>query len=205
MGKYKLDYYVIDNPTLGSDSEIFGNYRKISKPAMLNVYVHRRPIADFELTYDYRATDIGITVNNLSYDLDHMGAYQNGITKIDYAYRKNAAQSGAQSGTQSGTQTGAFNWQTGLPQALNYGETLEIALTVTALEGATNSTLKTFTMPKEMPITLPSTLITERPEFNTQSIPTSLTAESGNAYDLKGITGNIYDLLYIEPVRGNRE
>ncbi len=157
VGKYKLDYYVIDNPTLGSDSEIFGNYRKKSKPASIDVYVHRRPIANFDLSYNYQSTYIGISPISYAYDLDHIGAYWNGITKVEYKYRLN----------------GEPSWHDGIPWGLNYSDTIEVAQTVTDLEGATNSIVKTFIMPTEMPLVLTCELKTERPEFSKKAIPAS--------------------------------
>ena len=157
VGKFTIEYTVTDKPSTNSR---FMNYNKTSEPDTLKVYVHRRPIADFDLTYDYRAADIRLAVNDLSYDLDHQSQANKGITKWEWVYRINAE----------------TTWHAGKPTTLNYKDKVEIALTVTDVEGAISKQVqRTYTMPESLPLILKSTLTTARTEFSIAGIPTSET------------------------------
>ncbi|MBF4695873.1 hypothetical protein, partial [Fusibacter ferrireducens] len=127
VGKYEIEYRATDKP---STNYRFAQYNRTSDPATLKVYVHRRPIADFDINYNYQTSSIGINMKNQSYDPDHQGEWGNGIVKSTWAYRKK----------------GDINWTSGTPSTLNYKDAIEIALTVTDLEGATSSKVKSYTM-----------------------------------------------------------
>ncbi|MBF4695102.1 hypothetical protein ISU02_18540, partial [Fusibacter sp. Q10-2] len=127
VGKYEIEYRATDKP---STNYRFAQYNRTSDPATLKVYVHRRPIADFDIEYNYRTSSIGINMKNQSYDPDHQGEWGNGIVKSTWTYRKKDD----------------INWTSGTPSTLNYKDAIEIALTVTDLEGATSSKVKSYTM-----------------------------------------------------------
>ena len=154
VGKYEIQYMATDKP---SNNIRFASFNKTSDPATLNVYVHRRPIASFDLNYDYRVSNIGISMNDLSYDLDHQSKWNKGIAKKEWAYRVNDE----------------VTWRTGTPTSLNYKDKVEIYLEVTDLEGATASTTRTFTMVDEMPFIIKSILMPMEEYFEIEKIPAS--------------------------------
>jgi len=55
-----FDKVATDKP---SDNYRFAEYNRTSDPATLKGYVHRRPIADFDIERDYTPSLIGITLN----------------------------------------------------------------------------------------------------------------------------------------------
>ena len=167
VGKYEIEYKATDRP---SDNYRFAKYNRTSDPATLKVYVHRRPVADFDIERDYKPSLIGITLKNQSYDLDHQGEIQNGSLNNG---TNGIIRDGIISSQWSYKLESQATWQSGMPTSLNYGDTIDIALTVTDLEGATSSLVKTYTMPAEIPLVLNCELKTERTEFDKNAIPAS--------------------------------
>lgn len=160
VGKYDISYKASDKP---SSNLKFAAYNKYSENAYTTVYAHRRPIADFEMLFDYQNDMIGISVEDKSYDLDHQGEIngeiKNGIVKRVWAYKYE----------------GQSEWQMGIPEKLSYGVDLEMALEVTDLEGARSKVQKHFEIPDDIPLVLTSDLTCERSEFDCSAIPASET------------------------------
>ncbi len=152
VGKYRVFYKATDQPT---KEEPFQEYNRESDVAEAKVYVHRRPIADFDFNYHYGKTDIGLTTNNKSYDLDHQSKSDKGITSSAWKWRLK-------------TDTA---WKTGYPTSLKYGDVAIVYLEVTDYEGATSSTQKTFTMPLEAPFLFGAALVPEKSENNLTAFP----------------------------------
>lgn len=85
VGKYTIHRMIKDSPV---GKAAFG---KTSNVPSLDVYVHRKPIADFTLDWDYNPTDqkYKTTWVDLSYDLDHQFTDpQKGIRDRQIMYRK---------------------------------------------------------------------------------------------------------------------
>jgi hypothetical protein len=86
-GHYKIDLKVRDNPVGGDDR--FDNYRLWNKnKTILNIYVHRKPVAKGEIflgkvggKYHIYAMDSG------SFDIDHQSETNRGIVEHDWYWR----------------------------------------------------------------------------------------------------------------------
>ncbi len=152
VGKYRVFHKATDQPT----KEVpFQEYNRESDVAEATVYVHRRPIADFDLIYKYNQTDINISTDNRSYDLDHKSKSDKGITASAWKWRLK-------------TDT---TWKTGYPTSLKYGDVAIVYLEVTDYEGATSSTQKTFTMLSEPPFLFGAVLVPEKSENSLTAFP----------------------------------
>ncbi len=128
VGKYTVHRMIKDTP-IGKAS--FG---KESNVPQLDVYVHRKPIADFTLDWDYNTSDqkYKTTWVDLSYDLDHQFSdAQKGIRDRQIMYRKT---------------DGDNQWIYTIPDNLAYG-VYEVSYIVKDIEGAwSNPKTKLFTL-----------------------------------------------------------
>jgi len=118
VGKYELYYRAQDNPK--NDSR-FDNYKKWSDTDRKFVYVHRRPIADFRIKFTQNSSYYNVSLEDLSYDLDHLGEPNNGIVGWEWQYSTNGN-----------------TWTPGQPsQSINYSsyQKIYVKLRVKDLEG----------------------------------------------------------------------
>jgi len=115
-------------------------FSKDSNIAKLDIYVHRRPIADFTLDWDYNPSTSSYKTSwvDLSYDLDHQYTdAQRGIRERKIMYRKTS---------------GDNVWIYSIPDNLTPG-TYELRYMVKDIEGAwSDEKTKTFTLDPEAPM-----------------------------------------------------
>lgn len=131
----------------------FTSYEKFSNDALMEIYVHRKPIADFNLDWDYdAATSTYITTwVDKSYDLDHQFSDpQRGIRDRKIMYRKTS---------------GDNLWIYAIPQNLTSG-TYELRYTVKDIEGVwSDEKVTTFTLAAEVPMQFSAELRSKIPEM----------------------------------------
>ena len=142
VGKYEIEYKATDRP---SDNYRFAEYNRTSDPAILKVYVHRRPVADFEIKYDYYNSHIISYPLSHAYDLDHVGEPRDGIKSESYFYKLNDE----------------ITWHDGYPSIVHYSDKIEMKQNIVDYEGASASVTKTFNVPSEMPLTFDAKLKSE--------------------------------------------
>ncbi|BCJ88175.1 RCC1 domain-containing protein [Effusibacillus dendaii] len=120
-GQYVVNYKVRDNP---KNDDRFDNYRlwSLNSPTPFILYVHRRPIADFGVSFISRNQDLSYNVwmNDQSYDPDHTSRTDKGITQWKWSWKLSSA----------------VGWNTGVPTVLQPNEKYLIQLQVKDLEGA---------------------------------------------------------------------
>jgi hypothetical protein len=149
VGRYDLMIYVRDNPVGTNDA--LDPYRLWSTDRInKTVYVHRKPIADGHLKFNYDS--VNSVYNTLSwvdtsYDLDHnvtLASSTKGIAETKFAYR----------------QQGASTWQTSLPSQLTLG-TYEFKIRAKDIEGAwSDEVIKTISLTATPPVQFEATLTT---------------------------------------------
>jgi len=166
-GKYTLIRRVKDQPT--TDPR-FAQYAYYSNESAVEVYVHRKPIADLELDFDYLLDRNMYRTNwiDRSYDLDHSVSRADtdrGI--VERAVRFTHRETGE-----------VF---TSIPQELAPG-TYDLEYVVRDLEGAWSDPLRrTYVLPVSPPVQFRSNLKTEDPTFSLAGVPAS---ENLVAFDL---------------------
>ena len=133
VGKYTVYYQAQDNPP---NSNNLLNYRKWSNVATAVIYVHRRPIANFYLSkkdyvenYYWRHV---ITVEEASYDWDHISENEKGIVEKKYRWKHSEYYNNV------GQKVEAAGWIDGCPNQYNMhsNETITIEERVKDKEGA---------------------------------------------------------------------
>lgn len=136
-------------------------FSKDSNIAKLDIYVHRRPIADFTLDWDYNPSTSSYKTSwvDLSYDLDHQYTdAQRGIRERKIMYRKTS---------------GDNVWIYSIPDNLTPG-TYELRYMVKDIEGAwSDEKTKTFTLDSEAPMQLWGQLKPMDVAFSISSVPAS--------------------------------
>lgn len=135
-GHYKIYYRAMDNPK--NDSR-FDEFRKWSKPSpALNLYVHRKPVSDFEPYLEYRTGRVAII--DKAYDLDSYSQGRKGIQEATYRYRE----------------VGQSTWTDGRPYSLDPNKNYEIEQTVWDFQGVSASSIRTVikvgTLPNVPPV-----------------------------------------------------
>lgn len=139
----------------------YTGYEKFSNAAQMEIYVHRKPIADFSLDWDYDASKsvYKTTWVDLSYDLDHQYSEGNkGIVDRKLMYRKTY---------------GDNAWYYAIPTELTSGN-YEMKYVVKDLEGVwSDETTMLFTLSAEPPIQLKAKLKSITPPYETSNIPAS--------------------------------
>jgi len=147
VGHYSVYRKIADVP-VGNAS-----YSKDSNVPKLDIYVHRKPIADFSLDWDYdAATSTYLTTwVDKSYDLDHQFSDpQKGIRDRKIMYRKTS---------------GDNIWIYAIPQNLTSG-TYELRYTVKDIEGVwSDEKVTTFTLAAEVPMQFSAELRSKIPEM----------------------------------------
>lgn len=90
IGKYVLNYQAKDDPVPGKDDNSgFQVYRKWSNLANAVVYVHRRPVADFNAYFiDEENGNFDFQIIDRSYDLDGYSQGEDGIKNKKWRYRE---------------------------------------------------------------------------------------------------------------------
>lgn len=88
VGRFVTDYKTKDNP-IGSDDN-FEEYRKDSemKNGPMNIYVHRKPIAQFTMDMTKSASTFSLTLTDTSYDLDHTNRADKGLVAREWSWKK---------------------------------------------------------------------------------------------------------------------
>lgn len=88
VGKFVTEYKTKDNP-VGTNNN-FDEYRKDSqmKNGPLNIYVHRKPIAQFTMNMTKGASTFSLTMTDTSYDLDHTNRADKGIVAREWSWKK---------------------------------------------------------------------------------------------------------------------
>lgn len=118
VGKYVLTYQAQDNP---KNDSLFTNYWLWSKGAnQLEIYVHRRPIADF-LAWGslVNSTTKSLNLTNYAYDLDHQFKANKGIVSTEWKWKY-----------ENGT-----TWSDGFPSTVTQGNPIYIWQRVLDEEG----------------------------------------------------------------------
>lgn len=185
-------HYISTVKTSFSKTGVYSIYRKIkdvptthpeyglsSNLPMIDIYVHRKPIADFTLDWDYNTAtnSYKTTWVDLSYDLDHQYTdAQKGIRDRRIMYRKTS---------------GDNIWIYAIPDNLTHG-TYEVTYMVMDIERAWSDPItKTFTLSAEPPIRLFGQLKTLDSRFETHALPAS---EGLRLHDLKTIYHRAHQL-----------
>ena len=123
VGKYEIVGRIQDNPKKDREWEdLFGAFRKWSgDSAPITVYVHRRPVAEFQVSVEKDGGYCKVSIEDGSYDIDHMSLSNRGIVEYRWQYR----------------QQGVPGWLDGrLPDRLPYGSIYDVRLQVKDMEGA---------------------------------------------------------------------
>ena len=146
-GKYTVYRKIKDTPT-GKPA-----FSKDSNTPSVDIYVHRKPIADFTLDWDYESASstYKTTWVDLSYDLDHQFSdAQKGIIERKIMYRKTS---------------GDNIWIYAIPNNLTSG-TYELRYAVKDIEGVwSDEKVKTFTLAPEVPMQFSSELRSKIPDM----------------------------------------
>ncbi|MCX7884575.1 MAG: hypothetical protein N2448_06055 [Caloramator sp.] len=118
VGKYTVTYNVRDNPTI---NDAFDNYRLWSiGQNQLNIFVHRRPIADFEPVITENNSTSLLNIIDKSYDLDHLSKANKGIVERRFKWKRYED----------------TTWTDGLPMTISKSDIILINLIVKDEEGA---------------------------------------------------------------------
>jgi hypothetical protein len=119
VGHYRVSYQARDNP---KDDNKFDNYRLWSNEAAADIYVHRKPVADFSV----KIIDVDDTgcflyhIADYSYDIDHSSMDNLGIAERFWAW----------------LDTEFFTWHyDGLPKSLGPDKVYMFSLSVKDMEG----------------------------------------------------------------------
>lgn len=154
-GKYTVYRQISDTPT-GMPA-----FAKDSNTPSIEIYVHRKPIADYTLDWDYNSgsATYRTTWVDKSYDLDHQYSDPNkGITDRTIMYRKTS---------------GDNIWIYSIPDNLTPG-TYELRYAVKDIEGVwSDEKVSNFTLSTAPAIQADAKLRTLSPNFTTSSIPST--------------------------------
>ncbi|CAM4045466.1 hypothetical protein L1N85_19485 [Paenibacillus alkaliterrae] len=166
-GKYTFFRRVKDLPTTDPN---FADYAYKSNESAIEVFVHRKPIADVTLDFDYMpaSNTYRTTWVDLSYDLDH------NITRA-------ATDRGIQDRSIKFTNQGTGEAFTKIPNELAPG-TYVLDYVAQDIEGVWSDPIqRTFVLPDTVPVQFKSKLKTEDSGFSLASVPAS---ENLVAHDL---------------------
>ncbi len=158
-GKYTFLRKVKDKPT--SDPN-FPGYEYESNESAIEVFVHRKPIADVSLDFDYMTASGTYKTAwiDMSYDLDH------NITR-------SATDRGIRTRSVKFTNSATGEVFTAVPDMLPPGA-YKLEYLVQDIEGAWSSPLeRTFVLPDTVPVQMKSNLKTEYSGFSLLSVPAS--------------------------------
>ncbi|MCR2806104.1 Athe_2463 domain-containing protein [Paenibacillus soyae] len=166
-GKYQFIRRTKDLPSTDPN---FADYSYYSNESVIDVYVHRKPIPDVALDFDYILSENRYRTSwiDLSYDLDHS------ITRA-------ATDRGIQARAIKLTNEGTGEVYTRIPESVEPGSYI-LDYTVQDIEGVWSDPIRrTYILPTTVPVQMKSNLKTTYPGFSLASVPAS---ESLTAYDL---------------------
>ncbi len=147
----------------------YGGFEEFSNVASVDIYVHRKPIADYTLDWDYNTatSTYKTTWVDKSYDLDHQYSdAQKGIRDRKIMYRKTS---------------GDNLWIYAIPDNLTIG-TYELKYIVKDIEGVWSDEItRMFTLSAEPPIRVEAILKATDNSFNLNALPAS---ESITLYEI---------------------
>lgn len=178
VGQYTLEYQAQDTPVDASETR-FNNYRKWSNKNLIQLLVHRRPIANLTINASLSNNQWVISgVNGTGYDLDHMDMANKGIQDEMYEWKKI---------TDSQYTPGMIP---STLAAVEGGKDVEyiVKYKVQDIEGAWSEPV-TFIISADPPIELDASLKTEDSQFSISSIPAS---ENLLAYDVRTIFNKLH-------------
>lgn len=161
VGKYRIFRRVKDKPN-GTLGDLYSYY---SGATELDIYVHRKPIADAVLDWTYNpSTGLCETIwADKSYDLDHTSLPDKGIVERKIMFRKNGGE-----------------WLYYIPSTLSYG-TYDVKYYVKDMEGSWSEPWEmTFTLNNQPQLS--ASARAKSPEFSLNSIPASETIELYNIW-----------------------
>lgn len=166
-GKYQFIRRTKDLP---SSDPRFADYAYFSNESVIDVYVHRKPIPDVTLDFDYMLNEnrYRTTWVDMSYDLDH------NVTRA-------ATDRGIQSRSIKLTNQGTGEVFTRIPEAVEPGTYL-LDYMVQDIEGEWSDPIqRTYELPSTVPVQMASKLKTTYSGFSLGSVPAS---EGLTAYEL---------------------
>ncbi|MHA6482985.1 hypothetical protein ACX1C1_13895 [Paenibacillus sp. strain BS8-2] len=158
-GKYQFIRRVQDLPTMDPNFEHYAYY---SNKSVVEIMVHRKPIPDVVLDFNYKPASnmYDTTWLDRSYDLDHS------ITRA-------ATDRGIQARSLKLTRLGSGEVWTKIPTSLAPGTYL-LDYVVQDIEGAWSEPLqRTYVLPDTVPVQMRSNLKTEYSGFSINSVPAS--------------------------------
>ncbi|WP_143810215.1 Athe_2463 domain-containing protein [Paenibacillus sp. MY03] len=158
-GKYQFIRRVKDRPTTDPN---FSEYGYFSNESVVEVIVHRKPIPDVILDFDYVSASnmYKTTWIDASYDLDH------NITRA-------ATDRGIQARSIKLTKQGSGEVWTRIPSELSSG-TYILDYRVQDIEGVwSDPIVRTYVLPETVPVQLKSNLRTQDENFSLNNVPAS--------------------------------
>lgn len=178
VGQYTLEYQAQDTPVDASETR-FNNYRKWGNKNLIQLLVHRRPIANLTINASLSNNQWVISgVNGTGYDLDHVDMANKGIQDDMYEWKK-ITDSQYTPGMIPSVVT-AVEGEKDVEYIVKYK--------VQDIEGAWSEPV-TFIISADPPIELDASLKTEDSQFSISSIPAS---ENLLAYDVKTIFNKLH-------------
>lgn len=143
VGKFSTEYQTKDNP-VGSNNR-FDEYRLNSEmmSGPLNIFVHRKPIAQFTPTITWSGTTFSVSYAESSYDLDHQ-SLKAGYYRLDGNDNLVSANSSTGKHVQAGgiiekkwehRVVGATNWTSGKLTSGDATKDYQVRLTVRDIDG----------------------------------------------------------------------
>lgn len=119
VGKYVIECQAQDKPTADGRFTNYWLWGNVSQPT--KVYVHRRPVADYQIMLSKSGTGYNTIIEDNSYDLDRLSTQNKGIVSWKWKYRP----------------IGSTEWIYGqLPSYLDKGLVYEVSLEVLDRQGA---------------------------------------------------------------------
>lgn len=117
-GKYIIETQVRDNP-VDIDNR-FDGYRLWSEVVSMNIFAHRRPVAEFSITVKSGSGAYAPVISDTSYDLDHTSRSDKGIAARKWSWM----------------QPDSGSWNIGLPSTLSSDTVYMFCLEVQDIEGS---------------------------------------------------------------------
>ncbi|QUI25922.1 hypothetical protein HZI73_26275 (plasmid) [Vallitalea pronyensis] len=180
VGRYTLEYQAQDTPVPGNENR-FNNYRKWGNKNLIQLLVHRRPLANLTINASLSNDKWIINgVNGTGYDLDHMDMANKGIQDDMYEWKK----------MNDSQYTPGIIPNT--VAAVEGGKDVEyvVKYKVQDIEGVWSEPV-IFIISADPPIEIEASLKSEDSKFSISSIPAS---ENLVAYDVKTIFNKLHYL-----------
>lgn len=118
VGKYEVTYQARDNP---KNDNRFNEYRLWSYMPLskLEIYVHRKPIAQFTAALQPSGSAYNVIANSTSYDLDHYSEPSKGIVEEEWKWKD----------------YNSTTWNSGKPNSIDSNKKILVSLRVKDKEG----------------------------------------------------------------------